>query len=157
MVVTINTDASYSPKHKVGAFAFWIVCDQGKIQKAGELRETHAPHDAEAKSIANAFHTLLHSKFTGISKIVVNTDSMICINRMGSRGKAYSPERSVWNTVRRMKKKNADQYLKIEYRHVKAHSGTDTARKFVNDWCDKEAKKFMRKMVRKKLKNEGRT
>lgn len=31
-----------------------------------------------------------------------------------------------------------------EMRHVKAHNGTPDARSWVNDWCDKEAKKMMR-------------
>lgn len=39
MLVTINTDASFHPKYKVGAFAFWVVSNQFKITKSGYLKE----------------------------------------------------------------------------------------------------------------------
>lgn len=32
----------------------------------------------------------------------------------------------------------------IEFRHVKAHSGVDDKRSYVNEWCDKEAKRRLR-------------
>ena len=34
--------------------------------------------------------------------------------------------------------------LTIEFRHVKAHNGTSDKRSFVNDWCDKNAKKSIK-------------
>ena len=37
----------------------------------------------------------------------------------------------------------------FEFRHVKAHNGVPDARSFINDWCDKEARKWMRQAVSK--------
>jgi len=41
-----------------------------------------------------------------------------------------------------------------EFRHVKAHSGKNDARSFVNEWCDKEAKKWMRYSLNLKLSDK---
>lgn len=152
MLVTINTDASFHPSYKVGAFAFWIVCNQGRILKSGKLKQTHAPHDAEGKCIANALFTLLNSDFNGITRIIINTDSMTCIQRMVGKGKVNTPERSVYNYLKALKKKHGIKHSNIEFRHVKAHQGTDTPRKYVNDWCDKQAKRHMRELVKGQLK-----
>lgn len=34
----------------------------------------------------------------------------------------------------------------IEFRHVKAHTGINDKRSYVNDWCDLEAKKQLRRV-----------
>ena len=70
MIVTINTDASFHPEYSIGAYAFWIVCNQGKIVRSGELKKAENSTDAEIRCIANALHCLKRSHFTGISKIV---------------------------------------------------------------------------------------
>lgn len=49
-------------------------------------------------------------------------------------------------------KKKERKRIMIEYRHVKAHEHTNNARHFVNDICDKEAKKQM-KIVLKRIGN----
>src|SRR5690554_1870512 len=82
MWVTINTDASYHPIHKVGAYAFWIVSNQGRIMKSGPLREARNSCDAEAKCIANALHTLLKSDWVGVTRVLINTDSKNTIDAM---------------------------------------------------------------------------
>ena len=33
--------------------------------------------------------------------------------------------------------------IEVEFRHVKAHSGINDSRSYVNEWCDAEAKKQM--------------
>ena len=37
--------------------------------------------------------------------------------------------------------------IDIEFRHVKAHTGKDDARSYVNDWCDKNAKQVVHNRV----------
>jgi len=38
----------------------------------------------------------------------------------------------------------------LEYRHVKGHTRTKDGRSYVNRWCDKAAKRHMRKQREKK-------
>ncbi len=79
MIVTINTDASYSKKYQVGSYAFWIVCDEFRLKKSGMLKEkAPRPEIAEFRSVMNALHTLFAKKVSvKITRIIVNTD---CLN-----------------------------------------------------------------------------
>ena len=147
MLVTINTDASFHPSLKFGAYAFWAVCNDFKITKSGVFRKKCTnPDDAEAKCIINALKIVLAHK--GISKIIINTDSLNAIaylTKDTSHIKKYNLSAS--------KMRQFSLYLdllktfntQIEYRHVKAHSGVNDKRSYVNEWCDKEAKRKLRR------------
>lgn len=153
MNVTINTDASYNHEHKVGAFAFWIVSDQGKILQTGPLKQFTDCLDAEIQAIGNAFHALLASKFTGVKCVYVNADSIPAIHQVFKN--KVKRRRSCSLAVRKIIEKVAEKYKLhaydwLEIRHVKAHSGKETQRKWVNDWCDKAARQQMQRQVLKK-------
>ena len=157
MIVTVNTDASYSNKHKIGSYAFWIVSDKGKIFRSGTLKgsvcsSTHA----EMKCILNAFHCLFETEeWNCVTKIIVNTDSMIAIEKFqNNHGKWLSTKKSEFLAeskiiqsclnrilVDHINKKNNKKKIIIEYRHVKAHQHKKTSRNFVNYMCEKEAKR----------------
>ena len=144
MIVTVNTDASFHHEYKVGAFAFWIVCNQGKIMHSGELKEAKDPTDAEIRCIANALHALLNSRFTGVTKVIINSDALHAFDRCGRSAQAGSPGRKVHNILQSLKDRHSVSGRPIhEFRHVKAHSGTAEKRKWVNNWCDKAAKKML--------------
>jgi len=158
MLVTINTDASLHKKLRYGAYAFWAVSDDFKITKSGPFKEKcFTTDDAEAKCIINALKTVLvHS---GIHKIIINSDSLNAIAVLEKNEKhntRYSRLNSkqrlniykVYQKVLQQSKNN----VTIEFRHVKAHSGIDDKRSYVNEWCDSEAKKHMWEKVNS-LKN----
>lgn len=157
MLITINTDASV--KDGFAGYAFWIVCDSGKIQKAGKLKnKVHGSTDAETMCIANAIHTLKHSKFNGISKIIVNTDSQHSIDLLSNKTRCRT-NTEMFNIVEECRYNMMELCLKLgrsirdvdsifEFRHVKAHNGKKDARSFVNDWCDKEAKKYCKLRIK---------
>jgi hypothetical protein len=46
MVVTINTDASFSRKYNVGSYAFFILCNEFKIAKSGTSRKIQSGNSA---------------------------------------------------------------------------------------------------------------
>jgi ribonuclease HI len=156
MLVTINTDASFHPTKKVGAFAFWVVCDRFKIKKAGFFRDLcRNPTDAESKAILNAFHVLL-SAHERISKIIINTDSTNSIAIFENDcDKINKYSLHFGAPLRKKFKRIINKYvddkgsfkpmrtLTVEFRHVKAHSGKDDARSYVNEWCDTNAKHYM--------------
>lgn len=143
--ITINTDASYSQQYKVGGYAFYIVCDLFKITKSGAFKgNIKNPHDAEMKCIANALHTLLAQKELPSCKwLVINTDSQHSIEtitrQLDPLGKQIG---RMWQQlITRLGSTNN------KFRHVRAHSGVKDARSYVNEWCDREAKKYMRQAV----------
>lgn len=155
MIVTVNTDASF--REGSAGYAFWIVCNLGRIQKGGKLRGViRSPHDAETMAIANALHTLVHAKFDGIRKVIVNTD---CLPAIASIKKTDNEKRKV-KVLAALKVKQYILVLKskgisVEFRHVKAHNGAPDARSRVNEWCDRTAKHYMKiSYYESKLKDE---
>jgi ribonuclease HI len=153
--ITINTDASWHPKHKVGGYAFYIVCDLFKIQKGGMFKvHPKSSQDAELMCMANALHTLLCQKELPSTKIiVVNSDALFAFEKIGLKKEGTG--KAVAKILKQLR--HATSYKdvimpKFDFRHVKAHNGTNDARSWVNDWCDKEAKKWMRLQIPKETK-----
>lgn len=147
MTVTINTDASFCHQTKATGYAFWIVCDRGKILKSGNLKGAVTPLECEMKCLANALHILEKSEYNdgGISKIYINSDCKNMFKRI-SLNTTCQLGKHIFQSISRIKKLRKDQTFKkfYELRHVKAHNGTKDARSYVNDWCDREAGKWMR-------------
>ena len=160
MLVTINTDASFHKWHKVGAFAFWAVSDQFRIQKAGYFRDPcKRPTECETKCIINAFKVVLAAN-AQITKIIVNTDSLNSIWILENNRKLIKKyDLYFGKSLRRLFKKIVKDYdisLTIEFRHVKAHSGKDDARSYVNEWCDTNAKIYLWKRINELKSKNGK-
>lgn len=159
MLVTINTDASFHTRLKYGAYAFWAISNDFKITKSGPFRKKCiSPDDAECKCIINALKVVLLAH-TGISKLIINTDSLNAIailknDRTHIRKYARLDTNQIKNLQLAYKKviTSSKNNVTIEYRHVKAHTGVDDRRSYVNEWCDAEAKRNMWKRVNN-LKN----
>lgn len=146
MLVTINTDASHDSDLNIGAYAFWIVSNGFRVKQAGIFRhECFCATDAEAKCILNAVYAL-GTKEEYVSKVIINTDSMRCIDLFTGNGlQGKKPKH--WKFLRKKfnrLKKNINGNFQVEFRHVKAHSGVQDARSKVNEWCDVTSRKFLR-------------
>lgn len=151
MNVTINTDASFNHHHKVGGYAFWITSELGRIRQSGTLKETSDAQDAELKALANAVYVLLNSEFNNgsIEHIYVNSDCKMMFPKISVKS-TNVPGKYIAETLNDILRKNMNGciYGRISFRHVKAHTNNLTkSRSWVNDWCDKEAKKAMRSAV----------
>lgn len=151
--ITINTDASFHPQKKVGGYAFYIICDTFRIQKGGMFKSNpKTPMEAEMMCMANALFTLLSQKELPTTKwIIINSDCLFSFEKIG-RKKKNTIGKQVAEILRKVRLKTSYRNAimpKFEFRHVKAHNGTDDARSFINNWCDKEAKKWMRESANK--------
>lgn len=146
MLVTINTDASYV--HGYAGYAFWIVCNEFKVLKAGTLRsKVKRPELAEFKCIINALHILFKNDCKSVNKIIFNTDCLnvihllkkdkISIKKYGLKGYGFEDLVEKFYNILKNRKD-----IEIEFRHVKSHTGINDARSYVNEWCDREAKKY---------------
>lgn len=149
MVVTINTDASYHSHYKVGAYAFYIICDQGRLMQSGALKQCHNSHHAEIQAIGNALYALLMSKFTKVQYIVINTDctwaidSIVYGKKIGKSGETVKQIHKFISALRAKYQISTRKKIKkpfIDWRYVPAHQEIKTKRQWVNDWCDKSAK-----------------
>jgi ribonuclease HI len=151
MNITINTDASFCHTTQAAGFAFYIVCNDFRIMKGGEFKnECKGALDAEAMAIGNALATLLaQNKTKDIKYLIINSDCIPAMTNIGDnrRGGIYKQIRKLKNRVI-----NKFNVQKFEFRHVKAHNGSPDNRSKANEWCDKEAKKWMRKGRKKRMK-----
>lgn len=159
--ITINCDASFHPIHKVGGYAFWIVSNSFKITKSGEFKvDPASAEDAEIMCIANALHVLYNQESLpkNINCLTLNCDSTNAMKRITKQIELegrYNRKRTkdvaikaamIWIKLSKVLKPNFEQMC-----HVKAHNGTRDSRSYVNDWCDKEAKKWMRNKLKNKV------
>jgi ribonuclease HI len=155
--ITINTDASYHIEKKVGGYAFYIVCDLFKIRKGGMFKNSPANStEAEMMSIANAIATLLAQKeLPKVKWLIINTDSIPAITRIKKAARTGNDlDKQVWLLLRKL---NSRLSAKSKIRHVKAHSKMGDARSKANEWCDTEAKKWMREAVKATLSSRHPT
>jgi len=152
MIVTINTDASWHSGFKVGAFAFWMVSNEGKVLHSGALKgKCNNPTECEIKCIINAIYTLNKQKWSGITRVIINTDATNAIAILNNDKIAIEKYNLKWGGVFRSKFNELKQKLPhIEFRHIKAHTTTETAKSWVNDWCDKNAKKMLWEQINSK-------
>lgn len=156
MTITINTDASFHPRHKVGGYAFWIVCEKGRIIKFGPLKTVTTSLEAELQCIGNALYCLLQSGFTNIKYVVINTDCQYGIEAVtkgrhnGSHDKVVKKINEYIGALRDKykigpKKKRKTKF--INWRYVPAHSEGGSPREWVNNRLDELAKQEMRKLL----------
>lgn len=145
--ITINTDASFHPEHKAAGYAFTIVSDIFRIRKGGMFQKVKpkTAQEAEIMCIGNAIATLLCQKeLPTTTHLVLNNDCKYGMTEIRTGNSSHAVEVSkLWQELRRRTK---CRYHSM--RHVKAHTGTDDKRSQANDWCDREAKRWMRKAVK---------
>jgi len=144
MLVTVNTDASYI--HGYAGYAFWIVCNEFKVLKAGILRQkVKRPEIAEFKCIINACHILFKNDCSNVNKIIINTDCMNvihCLSKDQAMINRYNLKKEFTVLTNKFYSLFKGKNIEIELRHVKSHTGINDARSYVNEWCDREAKKY---------------
>lgn len=141
MRATINTDASYYHDTGEAGYAFWIASDAGRFKKWGKITaKCNDPTYAELFCIANAIHyTVFHPELRGkLTKIHVNTDCERAMNIIRQPSKYYNKHKEVQRAVKYIKR--ITKGISISLHHVRAHTGADDKRSFVNDWCDQKAK-----------------
>jgi ribonuclease HI len=162
MNVSIFTDASVHTELKKAGFAFYIGCKAGKIQKAGKLKvETGDSTTAELHCIANAVHSLLHSKFQPITQVFIFSDSNNSLQSIkGDAGLKDKELRRVLDEIKILMMETCLKHGKsirsvntfFKLVHVKAHTKKTDKLSQINAWCDENAKKYMRAACNVKTK-----
>jgi ribonuclease HI len=146
MWITINTDASFLPDHKVGGYAVWISTSLGKIKIAHPFKGTlSSSNDAEFKAIINALYLIKPYNWE-LTGIVINTDSMNTIDAIKGKipnDKDIQNNINIYNQV--IEELNVKQ---VVLKHIKAHNNTKTPAYWVNNWLDKQAKQAAQKALK---------
>lgn len=157
MLVTLNTDGSVDfgatiENPKKAGWAYWISSDVGRFKNYGRCPDCTNTMGPELAAIAKGIHFIRnHSELCKATKIIVNTDCLPAIRwvkSIGRKKKSYKKHKGTLHNVARhhileMVREGYNNLpeVKVEYRHVKAHtSDLSEARKWVNDWLDTKAK-----------------
>lgn len=149
MIYTIYTDASYHFSTKIAGVGFWIKCDDWS-HKGGTFFQ-NVEHSAEAELLAACYGIIsaankIGREFNRSDLIILNSDCMYVVelfngqkNKMTDRAKAAKEKSRI-----------ALAKARIRTRHVKAHSFGQGVRSHVNNYCDKEAKRWSRVALRQR-------
>lgn len=138
--ITIFSDASF--KDNVGGWGCWIKSDFGRLTHGGPLHFVENPNHAE---LLAACHALSHAYLNNHMPmdhpkrhmVVFGIDNKHVMGLLNGHHHYNRVEKEILEKMHELRKLgNFKWYAK----HVKAHSGTDTPRKWVNDLCDKISK-----------------
>lgn len=159
MILTINTDASFSSDYKIAVGAYWIVYKGHRLKGTCELKSAQNSTEAECKTIGNALWIVLKNDLCDLERIVVNTDCLTFKKWSDGGVKCNTNKHPYFNDIKNIKKLLKKKYSLtnkwFDVRHVKAHAKDLSApRSYVNDWLDKSAKTKLRELVNK-IKNEN--
>lgn len=148
--VTITTDISLIGKYC--SYAFWISTDYGPIKRSGMLRKrTKNSSLAELMCIANAVHFFVKSGIK-TKRLIINTDSKSSIVYVKAKSLQRMRDQDMAKVAGLINEMLFGNYDEITFRHVKAHKGTKSKRSFVNDWCDREAKRVLKEWLNNRNK-----
>lgn len=148
---TINTDASFDQKTKIAGWACWIKSTHYKLQDSGlfpdpvdnsSVAELLAIEQALIRldTLINDQEYLRHEMVNGIL-LYINTDSLFAIGAI--MGRLRTPK---YLELAKRVESMTDIYT-IDARHVKAHTKAKNARSYVNEWCDRAAKRHVRQRM----------
>ena len=161
--ITICTDASFLHYEKTGAWACYIRTPDQTIRTSGILKGTvlNSTH-AEKLGIANALFIANMNIDISSHKLIVYCDNKSAYSLPGvnktPQSKYYKKQKSNHTWYKDNIQIFLDKAIEYETRHVKGHLpqkawDTVTKKHYMNDWCDKEAKRLTR-LYRQKIKEE---
>lgn len=155
MNLTITTDASFNKNHKVGTYAFWMSFDGGPFTWSGPLKGNITDStEAEMMCICKALNVIAKDPVMSmkVKHIWINTDSLNAIWMFTGNVRKIAKYRlfqdhykAVDKLYREIRSSIANIY--IDFKHVRAHTGTDDKRSYVNSWADQRCKMEMSKLI----------
>lgn len=141
---TVIADASFCPTTKAGGWAVWVNVNwpggrHERIKRSGTFhRRPTSSTWAEAMAVWNG---IFFAYTAGARDILAQTD---CLEIVQNRGAPSSTKG--FHTYADARAKHWPEAT-VRFKHVKGHNlkNVQDRRTWVNDWCDKEAKRHMKK------------
>ncbi len=153
MLISVFADASYDDATKTGGWGAWVKCARGKKEASGAFKVA-VPSNlvAEMLAAANAIWLALKLAETG-DHLLVQSDCMAVIdlfNLAKPHGGKQELQRRIKAVVETWCKEAG---VTFSFRHVKGHTSGAT-RHWVNNFCDENARRHMRKARGIKVKQD---
>lgn len=155
--VTVFTDASFCPETKSAGGAFWARGDVERLSSSFPIQGIKQAHEAEIVTACKAILQMGDDekigallRLGGQIRLVLVVDCLAVQDAFEGRMRGMAGIiKSHIDQVEALRKQHGF-FLKIN--HVKAHKGTGSPRQWVNNWCDKEAKRQMREQRAKAVR-----
>lgn len=149
MLVTVFADASWCPRDGVAGWSGWARSDRSRTWDGGELRRVMPEaYLAEVCAVVRAIKMALDRGVaqTGDTLLIqsdcLQVEAVLWRRRLSPQGTGRRRVEDL--ALDAFTKLTARHQLTCRYRHVKGHNGRmDGARSFLNERCDKVAKKHM--------------
>jgi ribonuclease HI len=149
--ITVFTDASFCSNTKAGGGAFWArwgKTDADKASGAFGIRGAKQSHEAEVIAACNAILQLADNEAANKllalgrkTRLVLVVDCLTVKQVLeGADTPLCAEARQLVDKVKALRDR-LRFWLKVN--HVKAHNGQDSPRKWVNHWCDTQARRQM--------------
>lgn len=138
ILCSVFTDASFSPHRKSAGWAAWMKCQGQKWTGYAPFRTL--PQDtstAELLAAINGVHAAVQHFDPEWIHLVC--DCQYVLHRLGRVFDVREHERAAFALF-----DTATRGRRFTCKHVKAHCRITEPRSWVNDWCDRHARKAMR-------------
>ena len=160
--ITLFTDASFCNKTKAAGGAFWARNHAVKARGAFVIEDARKTHESEIIATARAILMLKnHPELgpvlaRGESAMLIVVVDCLDVKRV-LEGRDMRLDAAARRVVKRVRafRDSAGFLLKVNY--VQSHKGVDTPRQWVNAWCNREARRHMKELREKRIRdsNEG--
>jgi len=136
--LTINTDASFSPKTKRGGYGIWICYRDYRHKVSGPfIGPLEDSTEAELKAVVNAFH-IISSWDVEVKRIIVNCDNKMVRDLID---KKFTTINIKYSKLNKLLHEYIEKYPLVYSKKIKGHQRPElAARYYVNNWCDRKAK-----------------
>ncbi|MCO7567803.1 hypothetical protein NJI34_00155 [Pseudomonas sp. S 311-6] len=147
--VTVFTDASFCPETKCAGGAFWARGDAERMNSSFPITGAAQAHEAEIVAACMAIIQMSEDPAFGQllrlgrqTRLVLVIDCLAIRDAFEARIRPSTP--IIDQHIARVEALRKEHGFLLKINHVKAHKGKATPRQWVNNWCDKEAKRQMR-------------
>ena len=158
MLVTIFADASFHMESQCAGWAGWAKSTRATISGSGPIKhQVASAGEAEMCAIVNAVHIAIKKGAAMAGDILlIESDCLDALGALERRTPLSSPKGRTlhgkrWVRKRKRRQTIIDVFAKVtegyelRFKHVKGHQdGSKCARSFINNECDRNAKRHMR-------------
>ena len=140
MLVTIYTDASWTPDLAAGAA--WIRSEEGLIKLRKRYESVDSAH-AEGAMIYFAVKKALQ-EWDNVSVVLINSDHLGFVRYLNVTHPTVPKREDLQKGVNLIFDMCNSRGVLIRTRHIKGHQGGHNSRSWLNEWCDTQARKARR-------------